>query len=62
MGVMDQAKQKAEELKNKAGGVAEDMKEKVHHKADEHGQGDRARQAENELREAGQNMGQGSRR
>jgi len=56
MGVMDQAKQKAEELKNKAEGMAEDMKEKVHHKADEHGQGDKTRPAESQMRDAGHDL------
>ncbi|HEY3604117.1 MAG TPA: hypothetical protein VGL04_05560 [Sporichthyaceae bacterium] len=54
MGVMDQAKNKAEDLKNKAEGLAEDMKDKVHHKADEHGQGDKTRQAEQNIRDATQ--------
>jgi hypothetical protein len=56
MGVMDQAKQKAEEFKNKAEGVAEDMKDKLHHKADEHGQGDKTRQAEAKVQDATRNM------
>jgi len=59
MGVMDQAKQKAEELKNKAEGVAGDMKDKVHNKADEHGQGDKTREAESKLQDAAPNMNQG---